>query len=229
MKRMTALRSAAACVIAALAVPADAEMVLSQVIVDFLPEEPAHEDIEVWNSGQERMYVAAEPFRIVNPGTPQEDRQAISLEQDDALLVSPRRLVLEPGERRVIRIAAMADRAMTDAVYRVAVRPVAGPIAADTHALKVLVGYDVLVLLRPVEAREGLEVDRRGKALRLRNTGNTAAELFDGRQCAPDGQDCRALPSRRLYPGAQWDLTLPHGTVVTYRVATGGKSHERRF
>ena len=208
---------------------ANAEMVLSQVIVDFLPGKPLREDIEVWNSGEERMYVSAEPFRIVAPGTPQEQRVALSLAEDSGLLVSPQRLVLEPGERRLIRVAALGGRPQSDAVYRLAIRPVAGAVTAETDALKVFVGYDALVIVRPERVVEDLRAEHGRRTLRLRNMGNTAQELFDGKQCDASGSDCRQLPAKRLYPSVEWELPLPFDTPVTYKAAVGPTVSERRF
>jgi P pilus assembly chaperone PapD len=224
------LRAALCCaVIAGAHTAASAELVLSQVIVDFLPDKPSREDIEVWNSGSERMYVSAEPFEIVSAGTPQERRAAVELADESGLLVSPRRLVLEPGERRIIRVAATGERPRSDAVYRLAIQPVAGALSAETDALKVFVGYDALVLVRPREIVDDLQAERRGRVLALRNDGNTAQELFDGRQCDAGGENCQALPSKRLYPGADWQQTLPYDTPATYKAAIGPTVRAREF
>lgn len=217
------------CVMAGMATPAAAELVLSQVIVDLQPDKPPREDIEVWNDGEERMYVAAEPFEIVGAGTLDEERVAATDPESSGILVSPQRLVLEPGERRIIRVAAIGERSANDRVYRVAIKPVAGPISAETSALKVLIGYDALVLVRPAEANPALAATRDGRSLVLRNTGNTAQELFDGRQCDAAGGDCRDLPAKRLYPGASWEQSLPFDTPVTYKTAVGPDIVEREF
>jgi P pilus assembly chaperone PapD len=206
-----------------------AEMVLSQVIVDLLPGKPVREDIEVWNDGAERMYVFAEPFEIIDAGTPQEQRKAVLLGENPGLLVSPQRLVLEPHERRTIRIAAMGERPARDKVYRVAIRPVAGHVSADQTALKVFVGYDALVLVRPAQFTGDIEAERKGRILVLRNDGNTAQELFQGSQCAATGADCRSLPAKRLYPGAEWEQLLPFDTPVHYRAAIGPATRDRIF
>lgn len=219
----------ALCTMAGMATPAAAELVLSQVIVDLQPDKPPREDIEVWNDGEERMYVAAEPFEIVGAGTPDEERVAATDPEGSGILVSPQRLVLEPGERRIIRVAAIGERSANDRVYRVAIKPVAGPISAETSALKVLIGYDALVLVRPAEPKPALAATRDGRSLVLRNTGNTAQELFDGRQCDASGADCRDLPAKRLYPGATWAQSLPLGTPVTYKTAVGPDIIEREF
>jgi hypothetical protein len=59
------------------AAPASAEMVLSKVIVDLPAEKPPRDDIEVWNDTPETMYVSAEPFMIIAPGTPDEQRSPV--------------------------------------------------------------------------------------------------------------------------------------------------------
>ena len=62
-----------------------------------------------------------------------------------------------------------------------------------------------------------------------RNTGNTAQELFDGRQCDATGGTCQPLPAKRLYPGASWEQTLPFDTPVSYRASIGPAVRTREF
>ncbi|MBO9518903.1 MAG: hypothetical protein J7493_12615 [Porphyrobacter sp.] len=208
---------------------AHAEMVLSQVIVDLQPGKPPREDIEVWNDGDERMYVLAEPFEIRGAGTPAEERIPAGVPEDSGILVSPQRLVLEPGERRTVRVASIGDRSAADRVFRVAIKPVAGPVTAETTALKVFVGYDTLVILRPDKFTGDVEGQRTGRTLRLVNSGNTAQELFDGKQCDAGGNNCQDLPAKRLYPGAVWEQTLPFETEVSYKSAIGPTIRGRQF
>jgi Mat/Ecp fimbriae periplasmic chaperone len=224
-----ALAALCLAIAAATGTPAKAEMILSQVIVDLLPGNPPREDIEVWNAGDDRMYVSAEPFEIRAPGTSGEERIAVADPEASGILVSPRRLVLEPGERRLIRIAAIGSRGPSDRIFRVSIRPVVGPISAEASALKVLVGYDTLVLVRPERFVGDVEASRIGRSLTLANAGNTAQELFDGRQCDETGSNCVNLPAKRLYPGVSWELTLPYDTPVLYKTAVGPSVRERRF
>lgn len=213
----------------ALSVPASAEIVLSQVIIDLPPNEPPRQDIEVWNNGDERAYVSAEPAEIQLPGTDREVRLPAGNPDTSGLLVTPRRVILEPGERRVIRVAYVGDRQAADRVYRLAVKPVAGLITAKNDALKVFVGYDALVLVRP-ENREGdIVAERQGNALTLRNESNTAQEVFQGRQCNASQSECYELPSKRLYPGTEWRQILPFDAPVSYKFAVGPEVRERRF
>lgn len=208
---------------------AQAEMVLSQVIVDLLPGKPPRDDIEVFNDSPERMYVSAEPFEIRSAGTAAEQRVPATDPESSGILVSPQKLVLAPGERRMIRVAAIGNRPSTDRVYRVAIKPVAGPLSSDSSALKMFVGYDALVLVRPAQQTGDVVAERKGKMLALTNEGNTSQELFDGKQCDTSEKNCQSLSAKRLYPGATWQQALPFDTPVSYKAAIGSTIKERRF
>lgn len=205
----------------ALPASANAEMVLSQVIVDIEGHEAPRDDIEVFNSGSERLYVLAEPFEILDAGTDAETRVPLSDPGASGLLVSPQRLVLAPGERRVIRVAVTGPRPLRERVYRVAIKPVAGELTAEVDAVKILVGYDALVLVRPAQLLGTVKSERADRSLVLRNMGNASRELFDGKQCDTAGAECRALPAKRLYPGASLTQSLPYDTPVRYTSAVG--------
>lgn len=230
MKPTSLIYSALAFVSAlGLAPAARADMVLSQVIVDLQPGNPPRDDIEVWNDGAERMYVSAEPFEVLAAGTPEERRVPAGTPEESGILVSPQRLVLEPGERRTVRIAMIGERPAIDRVFRVAIMPVAGMVSADASALKVFVGYDTLVIVRPDQLAASIEAQRSGRTLVLRNTGNTAQEVFDGKQCDSAGSGCRALPAKRLYAGAVWEQTLPFDAPVSYKAAIGPRISQQEF
>jgi P pilus assembly chaperone PapD len=221
--------TAAALFLVLATVPVRAEMVLSQVIVDMQPGKPAHDDIEVWNDSPERMYVVAEPAQVQSAGMPAEHRVSIADPAVSGLLVTPRRMVLEPGQRRIMRLAALLPRDMSERIYRVTVKPVAGPITAGVTALKVLLGYDVLVLVRPQRVAGEMTATRSGRRLTFRNGSNTAQEIYEGRQCDAAGKNCTTLPATRLYAGARWQVDLSYDTPVEYRLTSGNGSSVRRF
>lgn len=209
--------------------PAHAEMVLSQVIVDLQSGRPSRDDIEVWNGGTDRMYVLVEPSRIQSPGTSDEQRITNPDPAITGLLATPSRMVLEPGQRKVIRLAALLQRDETERVYRVTIKPVAGPVSSESNAIKVLVGYDVLVLYRPEHVTGTVTATRIGQKIVFHNESNTAQELFEGRQCDTSGQNCLTLPATRLYAGAQWSVNLEYDTPVEYRLTSGIGSALKQF
>ena len=73
------------------AAPASAELVVSQLIVEFKPDGPRTADIEILNNGEERSYAVVEPREIVKAGTPGEERVATPDPAKLGLLASPAR------------------------------------------------------------------------------------------------------------------------------------------
>jgi P pilus assembly chaperone PapD len=209
--------------------PASAGIVLSEVIADLSASAPPREDIEVLNDGAERVYLTVEPAQITSPGMPDEARLEVRDPGELGLLVSPNRLVLEPGQRKLVRIAALKPASERDRIYRVTFKPVTGAIEANTSGLKVLVGYDVLVIVRPPHPNATITAARSPGTIVLRNDGNTNAEMFGGHQCDAAGQSCVELPSHRLYAGAVWQVPLTRDTPVEYLVKVGGATKVQRF
>jgi P pilus assembly chaperone PapD len=208
---------------------ASADLVLSDLIVDLQPGKQAREDVEVWNNGPERAYVAIEPREILNPGT---SKQSDRHDPDPAklgLLVGPSRMILEPGQRKLVRIASLASGADREHVYRVTVKPVVGGVQSEDSGLKVLVGYDVLVLVRPTQTLAGVSGTRSDRKLALSNTGNVSVELVNGRQCNTDKSQCSDLPGKRLYPGATWTVELSSDRPVEYTLKWPGRTERREF
>lgn len=208
---------------------ARAEIVLSQVIVDLQPDQPPREDVEIWNSSKERVYVLAEPAEIVGAGLDSQTRVVEPDPEKLGILVTPNRLILEPGQRRLLRVAMIGERGPRDRIYRVTVKPVAGEVPNDQTALKVLLGYDMLIIARPTAPATNVTATREGSSLVLRNAGNTNVELFEGQQCDANGANCVEMPAKRLYSGASWRQELTRATPVEYSVKTGSKTVRRRF
>ena len=100
---------------------AQAELVVSQLIVEFKPGSPRVADIEIFNNGDERSYAVVEPREIVGAGTPGESRLEMPDPARLGLLASPARFILEPHQRRTLRIAAIgapAFRRNSDGIVR---------------------------------------------------------------------------------------------------------------
>lgn len=210
-------------------IPARAEMILSHVVVDLKPGQPPRDDIEVQNTGPDRLYIVAEPAEILDPGTRFQRRVTNPDPAASGLLVSPRKMVLEPGQRKLVRIASVDLRSDHDRVYRVTVKPVAGELSARSTAVKVFVGYDVLVIRRPQSMAASVVAERSGSTIHLRNDGNTAVELFDGQQCNAAGERCDALPATRLYSGATFDVSVRYATPIRYKALDGQTTRSLQF
>jgi P pilus assembly chaperone PapD len=230
-------RSAALTALLALAaMPAQANMLIDRSIVVFKPGDAPRQDILVTNAGKEPLYVQVEVLEVQNPGTPKEKRVVVTDPEKITLLATPRRFMVEPEGRRSLRIVNQQPKAADERVYRINLSPVVGKLEmegeSNAMAVKVVVGYQLLVLTSPAEPREGLEVKRSGKSAVFRNTGNTNILLFSGQQC-PSAQaaeaDCQQLPDHRLYPGNEWTLELPFDQAFDYQLTTLEKNQKRRF
>ncbi|MEM6638797.1 MAG: fimbria/pilus periplasmic chaperone [Pseudomonadota bacterium] len=217
---------------AALAPSSGASMVLSNVIVHFEPGDAPREDIEIENTGKEILYIEVTPYEILEPGTPNERRQKVRDPKVSGLLATPSRMVIGPGARKRLRLVNMTPDSEKERVYRVAVTPVVGELATKQNGLKVLIGYEVLVLTQPRYPLPDVKVKRDGNRLHFENQGNTNVLLRDGHQCANEEEareDCVALASRRLYPGNRWELDLPYDRPVHFHLGTGTTNTARTY
>jgi P pilus assembly chaperone PapD len=121
-------------------------------------------------------------------------------------------------------VSGNADR---ERVYRVTVKPVVGGIESEESGLKVLVGYDVLVLVRPAQSNPNVTASRSGQRLSFSNSGNVSVELINGRQC--NSGQCTELPGKRLYPGASWTVELNSDSPAEYTLRSPGRSDRRVY
>lgn len=213
----------------AAATPAQADLVLSELIVELEPGKHAREDVEVWNNAPERSFVAIEPREIVNPSL---SSQAVRVEADPeklGLLVSPSRMILEGGQRRLLRFATLSQDVAHEHVYRVTVKPVAGAVESANSGLKIMVGYDVLVLVRPVQVQLKVSGIRSGRLLTFTNSGNVSVELVGGKQCPVSHDQCVDLPGKRVYAGSTWSVQLPSDAPAEYVLKSPGQAEHRTY
>ena len=190
---------------------AEAQIALSDLVVELHPGKDSRQDVEVANNGSDRAFVSIEPAQIVNPGTPAEVRKSDPDPEKLGLLVSPSRMILEPGQRKLVRFADIDPAADHERVYRVTVKPVVGEMSTEQSGLKLLIGYDVLVLVRPAQPHSDVVFTRSADGGSFHNEGNVSVELTNGRQCDASGKSCVELPGKRLYAGAEWTLPLKPG------------------
>jgi len=210
-----------------------ANMVLSEAIVHFEPGKPLRKDIEVENPGSENLYVEITPAVVSSPGTENEQRIAITDPRESGLLVTPNKLVIPPGGRKLVRLVSLEPLGNKERVYRVTFKPVVGDIESDHIGIKVMIGYEVLVLMQPASPDPNLVTKRNGTSLSLQNKGNTNVLLREGKQCpdgvAQDSEKCESVRGKRLYPGNSWSVNLPYNKPVEYYMSVGTKNSVKTF
>lgn len=201
--------------------PASAELAVSQLIVELKPGASRAADIEIYNDSAERSFVSIEPREIIDAGLEKEKPRLSPDPEKLGLLVSPTRLAMEPHQRRRLRIAAIGSVPPQERIYRVTVKPVVGEVTGPNSGLKLLVGYDLLVLVRPPANKPNVTIGRAGNLLTIVNRGDASVEFAEGKQCDGTGNNCQPLPSKRLYSGVSWQQTLPLHLGGEYRLRSG--------
>lgn len=211
---------------------AGAAMVIDRAVIEFPVGEPPRQDVLVGNPDEEPLFVDVQVLEVSRPGTEQEEREVVKDPEAIGLIASPRRLMVPAGSRRLVRLVNLKGHGDTERVYRVNLKPAAGPVESQSMGVRVLVGYQLLVFVEPEESRVELEVNRQGKVLHLHNTGNVNVRVFQGQQCPAESSsedDCVEVKGRRLYPGNQVSLDLPYDAPVEFSVMAGDRSSRRRF
>lgn len=193
-----------------------AQLIVDRLWVDLAADSAGREDVVVGNESSDRYYVTLSVAEILNPGTEAETRRAIANPEELGLLVSPSRIILEPGATRAVRIVSIAEPPERDRVYRLMISPQVTDIdAPGTRAedevgvnIKILMAYDILIVSRPNNPAPQITKKVVDGAIVLANSGNSNALLTDGKICA-SGQNgaCTSIEDARLYAGAE--LRIP--------------------
>jgi P pilus assembly chaperone PapD len=204
-----------------------AEIALNQIIVDFVPGSPPVHDVEVRNLDEEREFVEVTVNRIGNPGGWPSERQTATNPAELGLIATPTKVVLPPKGAHVLRLIATQPNNEAERIYRVAVVPKVPEVADSRSGVKVVVGYEMLVIVRPKEMRPALQAQRTGKRLTLKNVGNTNVLVPTVRQCR--GSDCKATAGIRVYVGRTETIELPEDMAVEAVLAVAGKSWTERY
>jgi P pilus assembly chaperone PapD len=210
-----------------------ASMVLDRAIVEFASGGPPREDVTVFNPGDEPLFIEVQVLNVLLPGTPEEQRVVVRDPESIGFIATPTRLTVPPGARRRVRLVNLEGHGEQERVYRVNLRPVPPPVESDTMAVRVMVGYQLLVFIKPERQRVDLDARRDGHTLHLHNRGNVNIRLTEGWQCPPGvsrgREGCEAVRGRRLYPGNQVELSLPLDRPASFRVEAAGNRSWQTF
>lgn len=208
-----------------------AQMVLNDSIIHFSDGGGNRSDIEVHNSGNTPLYLQIRPYQILNPGTSKQQKVEIKNPKASGLLVSPQKMVVSPGGRKLVRFVNLNKDKGEEKIFRVLFEPVTGAVKSTQTGLKLLIGYEVLVLMQPSNPAPNLIAERNGKTLVLTNRGNTNIYLRDVKQCPPNqsdsGSDCQLIQDKRLYPGNKWQVSLAEDWPVYLEMGVGEKRISR--
>jgi P pilus assembly chaperone PapD len=204
-----------------------AAMIVQKSIIHYQPGDSARQDVEIQNPDKEPLYIQVEVLEVINPGADNEEKRAVANPKDAGFLVTPSRLAIQPGSSKIVRLVNLKALGDKERVFRINLKPVAADIEAEQTGVKILVGYQLLVLISPMSPDAALLSERKGNKLILTNNSNANVLLSRGQQCAvsatetEEGKDCVDLPVKRLYPGNKLELDLKYTTPVEYLFSAG--------
>lgn len=204
-------------------------MYLDRSIVVFQPGQPPRDDVLVINAEEEVLYVSLDVFEIIDPGTEQEQRTQADDPQQASLIATPNKLIVPPLGRKRVRIVNLKqDEA--EHIYRINVTPILPPLDdSESSIVRVIVAYQLLVIVQPENPVEDLQVTREDSELKFRNAGNTNVLLSEGVQCDAQGSNCTDLPTKRVYAGNEFTVALPYGTPVNYKITSIDATRQATF
>ena len=221
------VKIACALLVAATSLPAFAEISLNQVVVDFNEKGVRHKDVIVSNRGGNREFVEVTIERVIDPGLPTERREAVKNGLDAGIIISPRKLVIPPGEKKAVRFIDRHSNRNAEHVYRAVVKPVAPPASSEGIKVKVVIAYGVLVIVRPDNPDVNVAGTRNGNTLVLKNEGNTSVMILEGEQCK--AADCKQVTGERLYAGGTQTIELPFPQPIQMTYKAGKDHHAKEF
>jgi len=175
------------------------------------------QDVDITNTGDYKIFLNLTVAQILNPHTANPKRVELKDPRTSPVLVSPKQVLIPPGQRKRVRVILRKAPKNVDDIYRLSVKPFTGDVQIESDrppeqkssAVKILLGYDVLLLARPKEPVGTLAVKRTAKALWFKNTGNTNVLLRRLQQCNAAGEDCESLQPNRIYAGEVYKVDLP--------------------
>ena len=206
-----------------------AQLTVNKIIVDFTSDMAPRDDVLLSNtSSSETLYINVEVLEVSDPGTDQEQRVIVDDPAQIGLIATPSRLILPPNGRQQVRLVNMITDNDSDRIFRVNFTPVAGETEVESTGVRLMIGYQALVIVRPERSNADIDMVRDNNAITLTNTGNTNLYLEGLRQCETAREEqCQSLADQRLYPGNSSTIELPGDGPVFFTAYDGRtrKSH----
>ncbi len=203
--------------------PLQAQLAVDKIIIEFDNASSGKNDVALANTSQEEtLYVKIEVLEVSDPGTPKEKRFVADDPFKIGLIASPTKVIIPPGSKRLVRLVNLFPATGQERVFRVNFTPIAGDEQTEGTSVKLMIGYQALVIVRPEKTVFDLVGTRQGNKLVLTNNGNTNVYLDSVRQCTSEKlEECTSLTENRLYPGNTWEVELTGDGPVAFNANDG--------
>ena len=206
-----------------------AQLAVDRIIVDFDDESPNRNDVQLINTSEtDTLFVSVEVLEVTDPGTAKEKRVVVDDPAKIGLVATPNRVILPPGNRRLVRLVNLFPTEDQERIFRVNFSPVVGE--SDEAGVKILVGYQALIIVRPEKTVFDLVGKREGNTLTVTNNSNTNVYVSNIRQCDnKESEECTRYVETRLYPGNVWELDLTGKGALSFNADDGTDLREMTF
>jgi len=201
-----------------------ASMRVVPAIMTFEDGKKNRKDFKVSNTSQRTQYLDITAFRIPKPGVFPEDLQTHPDPEKVGLLVAPRKIILRPGETKLIRTILLEQNIKNDQAWRVSIKPVIGDITAKSNGTLVNVAFNALVIGRPTAPNPDVKGHWEDRTLVLHNSGNSYSKVIEGQQCVPDVA-CKDVKPKRIWPGESHHIEFPHKGHVKIKFENSEQPH----
>jgi P pilus assembly chaperone PapD len=203
-------------------------MAMDKIILNFYSNKMTREDVGITNTGEDTLYLSAKVFEIINPESESPQRIELNDPRKAGLIISPNRMVIAPGQNKIVRVIPTSPATDKDKVYRILIKPhaqkMSGQGEGKSAGFKIMIGYELLVFIRPADYTVDLEVKREGTALNLFNAGNTNINVREIKLCGDDKSECTEIGGNRLYAGQSMQVILPSAKgKILIRKSVGSK------
>ena len=182
---------------------ANAQIIVSDAILEFKNSQRLIENIAVGNADKNRSFnIVSKIYEIKNPGATEEETI-----ETDTLFTVPEQFSLSPRTQRTVRFA-IKERPDTEKVYKVVFKPeILNKSANENSKINIVTSTSVMAVVNPPNPEDDLSWVREDERIIFTNTGNTNIILRQVNECAPNIQ-CQ-IPGQRLWANDRWILNLP--------------------
>ena len=211
-----------------------AQLAIDQIIFDFPSGAPQQSDVQLANTSDvDTLFINIEVLEVGNPGAHDETQIVADDPSKVGLIATPSRVILPPGNTRQVRLVNLFPADDGERIFRVNFTPVAGSADGneeEANAVRLMVGYQALVIVRPNKTNANIIGKRVGNNLMLTNNGNTNVYLDRIRYCdSVKPNQCEPIVENRLYPGNIWELDLPGDGSVVLNAFDGQSNQTMNF
>jgi P pilus assembly chaperone PapD len=191
---------------------------------------------KVYSKSDKVQYLNIYVNQVLNPATPQEKEEPVSILSGTGIIASPQKIILPPGGEHTVRLRTLSSPSK-ELLYRVYVEPVAANsdedqvVAEQGASVGISLTWGVLVYSKPQAPEVKLDVDIKNGM--IENTGNIHAWIKDISMCSgATPETCKKTTiEKSVFPGLSLQMpkeaTQLKSIVVNYQTQDSDLKSQR--